>query len=213
MSHKHLFVLLGVGLGVFGVCERSWLVPALWLGGDFIVLGIAHARGWHRIFGKRPGGTLPLWSWIAFLPLLVFTYAVWHVLRLVSHEPAHHAVTKDLIIGRRLLRGEITGDFANFVDLTAEFTEPSAFRTAPGYISFSMLDGGATDVAALRDAIDRLRPGRTFIHCAQGHGRTGLFALALMLRNGSVKTVTEGLEKLKLVRPGVQLTAVQRRCI
>jgi hypothetical protein len=40
-----------------------------------------------------------------------------------------------------------------------------------------------------------------------------LFALALMLKSGAVKTVGEGLEKLKVVRPGINLAAIQRECI
>ncbi len=71
----------------------------------------------------------------------------------------------------------------------------------------------APEPSALREFVSRLRPGKTFIHCAQGHGRTGLFALGVMLKSGVTRTVSEGLEKLTSVRPGIRLTAVQRRCI
>jgi protein-tyrosine phosphatase len=150
---------------------------------------------------------------VLFLPFLLFVGAVWHIVRLVSREPAQNEPTDNLVIGRRLLPREINGEFANYVDLTAEFQEPQAIRNAPNYVSFPILDGAAPDSRAMREVIDRLRPGRTFIHCAQGHGRTGLFALALMLRTGCVKTAAEGLERLRAVRPGVSLSAAQQRCI
>ncbi|HUA66680.1 MAG TPA: hypothetical protein VME24_12590 [Alphaproteobacteria bacterium] len=213
MSHRHLLILLGLVLIAIGIFERGWLLLAMWLGADFLALGIAHARCFHRVLGKRADGSLPYWSWLVFLPYLLYMGAVWHILRLASREPAQNEVAGDLVIGRRLLPREIKGEFVNYVDLTAEFPEPPAIRKLPGYLSFPVLDGAAPDSGALRDAINLLRPGRTFIHCAQGHGRSGLFTLAIMLRAGSTRTVAEGLEKLRAVRPGVQLSAAQLRCI
>ncbi len=169
MSHRHLLILLGLVLIGTGLLERGWMLLAVWLGGGFLVLGIAHAWGYHHIFGKRANGSLPLWSWLVFLPFLLYTGAVWHVLRLISREPALNEVTEGLVVGRRLLPGEIKGDFENYVDLTAEFPEPRAIRNRAGYISFPVLDGAAPSSVALQDAIRRFRPGRTFIHCAQGH--------------------------------------------
>ncbi len=122
-------------------------------------------------------------------------------------------MTEGLVVGRRLLPGELDWEFANYIDLTAEFPEPLALRRSSGYLSFPILDGSAPDPTALRKVVDRLRSGKTFVHCAQGHGRSGLFALAVMLKSGAVRTVSEGLEKLKAVRPGISLTAVQCRCI
>jgi hypothetical protein len=213
MSHRHLLILLGLVLIPIELVERGWMLLAVWMGGDFLILGIAHARGFHRIFGKRPDGSLPLWSWLVFLPLLLYTSAVWHIFRMASLESAQNVITEDLVIGRRLLPGEIKGEFVNYVDLTAEFPEPVAIRWRDGYLSFPVLDGSAPRPDALREMMNRLRPGKTYVHCAQGHGRTGLFALAVLLKSGDVQTIDEGLEKLRRVRPGINLTAIQRRCI
>src|SRR5437764_633972 len=92
MSYRHLLTLLGVVLVVLGLVERGWLLVAIWLGCDFLVLGVAHGRGLHRVFGKRADGTLPLWSWLAFLPLLIYTTVVWHLIRLFSREPARNVL-------------------------------------------------------------------------------------------------------------------------
>jgi protein-tyrosine phosphatase len=185
----------------------------LWPGGDFLLVGIAHAAGAHRILGKRPDGTLPCWSWLVFLPLLLYTSAVWHVIRLVSREPSQNAVTGELTVGRRLLPFELHQDFDNYVDLTAEFPEPAAIRRSNSYCCFPILDGASPTPDALAEAVDRLQPGKTFIHCAKGHGRTGLFALAVLLRLKKARTVEDGLRLLKAARPGISLSRAQRKCI
>ncbi|MEW6159105.1 MAG: hypothetical protein AB1813_16895 [Verrucomicrobiota bacterium] len=213
MSHRHALILLGLVLIALGVFEGGWLLLAVWLGADFLAVGIAHARGAHRIFGKKPDGTLPTWSCFLFLPFLLYTSVVWHLIRIVSSEPAHNHVTEALLVGRRLLPGEIDGAFANYVDLTAEFAEPPQIRGYPGYLSFPILDGSAPHPDALHDILNRIKPGRTYVHCAQGHGRTGLFALALMLKWGAVKTISEGMERLRRVRPGIHLSPSQHKCI
>jgi protein-tyrosine phosphatase len=213
MSHRYLLILLGFGLMAIGIVERGWLLLILWLGADFLLLGIAHVRGVHRVFGKRQNGSIPLWSWLIFFPLLIYIAAVWHLIRFFSREPALNTVTSDLLVGRRLLSGECEGEFKNFVDLTAEFVEPSSIRKCPGYFCFPILDGAAPDTESLRRALSHLKPGRTFIHCAQGRGRTGLFALAVLLNSGAARTVEDGLRMLQVARPGIRLSREQRKCI
>ena len=213
MKHAILLIIPGLILTGIGLAERGWFLFASWLGLDFLAVGIAHFGGCHRIFGKHADGTLPFWSWLVFLPLLLYTGAVWNLIRLFSREPARHIVAPDLVVGRRLLASEVQEQFANYVDLTAEFVEPSAIRKSPAYICLPILDGSAPDPELLREAVKKLRPGKTFIHCAQGHGRTGLFSTALLLNTGQARTVTEALAKLQNVRPRIRLSRAQRRCI
>jgi protein-tyrosine phosphatase len=99
------------------------------------------------------------------------------------------------------------------VDLTAEFAEPLAVRLSPSYRSFPILDGSAPSPESLRAAVAGLREGRTFVHCAQGHGRTGLFALAVLLHQRVVPSVEDGLRMLTAARPGIRLNVEQRACI
>jgi hypothetical protein len=213
MSRGVVLLTLGLALIATGLIQGAWLFPTIWLGIDFVALGIAHIKGAHAIFGKRTDGSLPLWSWIVFLPLLLYTSAVWHISRLITREPAQNKLADDLVLARRLLPREPEGEFVNYIDLTAEFQEPLAIRRLPGYRCFPILDGGAPDPKALRKILSGLRPGRTLIHCAQGHGRTGMFTLALMLKSGAATSVTEGLEKLQSVRPRINLSNAQRKCI
>lgn len=212
MSYKYLLVLLGAVLVVLALAKGGWFLIALWFACNVLILGVAYARGSHRVFGKRSDGTLPFWSWAIFLPLLLYASAIWYLLRL-SREPAQTAVTEHLVIGRRLLGREFHGEFDNVVDLTAEFPEPLAIRSLESYRSFPILDGAAPAPEALWAAVANLRPGRTFVHCAQGHGRAALFALAFLLRTRVAHDVEDGLRKLSTVRPGVRLSREQRNCI
>ena len=214
MRHRPLLLLLGASLIACGLHEGGWLLFLfLWLGCNSLVLGAAYFLGAHGVYGKRPDGSLPLWSWVLFAPLLIYAFAVWRLLRLFIREPAFNSVTERLVLGRRLLASEMQNDFDNWVDLTAEFSEPRAIRQSRNYVSFPVLDGAAPAPEALARAIDRLRPGRTFVHCAQGHGRACLFALAFLLKSGQARDVEEGLRLLKAVRPRVTLNRAQRACI
>ena len=73
--------------------------------------------------------------------------------------------------------------------------------------------GAAPDPEALHAAVASLRPGRTFIQCVQGHGRIGLFALALLLHAGVARSVEEGLAMLSAARPGMRLNREQLQCM
>lgn len=198
---------------MLGAFERGWALLAVWPGCDLLALAFAHSRGAHRIFGKRPDGALPLWGWLIFVPMLSYMSAVWHLVRIFSREPARSVVTEQLVVGRRLLASELDGEFDNYVDLTAEFAEPSAIRRSPAYRSFPILNDAAPSPEALRVAVRSLRPGRTFIHCARGYGRTGLFALAVLLTSGVAHSVEDGLRMLRAVRPGIRLNREQHKCI
>ena len=65
----------------------------------------------------------------------------------------------------------------------------------------------------LTSTISRIRTGTTYIHCAQGHGRTGLFALALLSTRGKVDSFEDGFSCIKNVRPGIGLNKTQETFI
>ena len=213
MRYAFSLIALGCALVAIGVVQGGPMLVLVWLGGDFLLLGAAHWRAAHNIFGKRKSGELPGWSRLLFLPLLICNQTIWLLTRLFSSEAASNAVTENLSVGRRLVAGEIEPGFENYVDLTAEFSEPRAARRLPDYVCFPILDGAAPSQDALEAAIRKLRPGKTFIHCAQGHGRTGLFALAVLLSWGRVRDSEEGLRLLQAARPGIRLNRLQRLCI
>jgi hypothetical protein len=213
MRYSVSLIGLGLALIFLATAQGPWGLVLAWLGADFVAVGVAYPGRCHRVFGKRADGRIPVWSKAAFLPLLALTSAVWHLARCLSREPAHQRVHDGLVIGRRLLASELPGRFSNYVDLTAELEEPAPVRSLPGYLALPVLDASAPSPEALRAALDRLVPGPTFVHCAQGHGRTGLFALALLLSSGAVGTPEEGMRLLRELRPGIRLSPEQWRCI
>ncbi len=213
MGYKYLLPLLGLLLIIAGTVERGWAWLAVWLGCNLIALAFAHAKGVHRIFGKRPDGTLPLWAWLVFFPMLGYTLVVWHLHRIFSRKPPWSVITGQLVVGRRLLASELDGAFDNYVDLTAELTEPSAIRRLPAYRSFPILNDAAPSPEALRTAIRSLKPGRTFVHCGRGYHRSALFALAMLLTSGVAHSVEDGLRMLTAARPGMRLKRPQYKCI
>jgi hypothetical protein len=222
MKYALTLILLALVLCALGASAGRLAGPVwIWLGADFLLLGIAHARLASGLFGKRPDGTLPWWSWLVFLPLHVLHALVWRLYRLFRTEPAWHQVTATLVIGRRLRTREYFAqppgwgvhEFANYVDLTAEFTEPQALRQLPGYLAFPILDASAPPPEHLHTTIAQLRPGKTFVHCAQGHGRAALFSAAVLLTTGEARTIEEALTLLTRVRPAVYLNGGQRKCL
>jgi diacylglycerol kinase (ATP) len=213
MSYKYHLPLLGLLLIAAGTLERGWAWLAVWLGCDLLALAYAHAKGVHRIFGKRPDGTLPLWSWLVFFPVLGYTLIVWHLHRIFSRTPPWSVITGQLVVGRRLLASDLEGAFDNYVDLTAELTEPSAIRRLPAYRSFPILNDAAPSPEALRTAIRSLKPGRTFVHCGRGYHRSALFALAMLLTSGVAHNAEDGLRMLTAARPGIRLKRAQYKGI
>ncbi|MDB6053218.1 MAG: hypothetical protein JWN25_741 [Verrucomicrobiales bacterium] len=184
-----------------------------WMGICFCITGIAHAIGRHAIYGKQGNGKLTPWGWLLFFPFLSFTHFTWHVMRWISREPKISKVNDELFIGRRLLANEVDLRVANYLDLTAEFAEPIGVRKREGYRSFPILDGACPTPEALGGLVAGLPDGATFIHCAQGHGRTGLVPIALLLHRKQAKTVQKALQLLQDVRPGLALNRRQMKCV
>ncbi|MEI6514129.1 MAG: hypothetical protein WCO51_12785, partial [bacterium] len=140
---------------------------------------------------------------------MLYSEMVWHLVRVLSRESPIDNVSEDLVLGRRLRASEVPTGFSNYVDLTAETEDPASILKSDAYVAFPILDAGVPDRHALEKTVSGLRPGRTFVHCAQGHGRTGLFALALLAAHGQIKSFEEGMQKLRAVRPRLGLNGGQ----
>jgi protein-tyrosine phosphatase len=140
---------------------------------------------------------------------MLYSEFVWHLVRILSWENPIDEVSEDLVLGRRLRASEVPSGISNYVDLTAETEDLKTVRDSQTYVTFPILDAGVPDGRALAKALSVLRPGKTFVHCAQGHGRTGLFALALLAAGGQIGSFEEGMEKLNAVRPGLVLNGRQ----
>ncbi|HEY1120513.1 MAG TPA: hypothetical protein VGE67_02900 [Haloferula sp.] len=209
MKYAITFGVLSLVLDASSVLypEVRWLL--LWSALSFGMVAMGYAGIGPRVFGKSRDGRIPLPLKLLNLPYLVYTWAVWHLCRLLSREASFNQINDELVIGRRLLAKEAPEGFDHYVDLTAEFEEPAAIRARPGYRCLPILDASVPSLGELRSVVENAAAGRAFVHCAQGHGRTGLFALALLLHRKRVETIEEGVGLLQSLRPAVKLNRKQ----
>lgn len=214
MKHAALFFTLGTLLGMIPwLYGGGWTWVILWLAINMVILGVAYARRDASVFGKHANGTLSPERVLFFLPYLLFTWGIWR-LCLWLPEPKTHQINDKLTVGRRLVRHERPDGIAAILDMTAEFAEPATVRDGVRYISLSTLDACAPSAETLMATIRELKPDEhVFIHCAQGHGRTGLAAIALLLHRGTVSGIDEGLTMLRNIRPGIGLSKDQHACL
>lgn len=89
------------------------------------------------------------------------------------------------------------------MDLTAEFAEARAVRMGRHYLALPTLDTGVPSEGEFEQLVRKVAdwPGPVYIHCALGHGRTGLVAAAVMIAKGHAATVEESVVALTKARP------------
>lgn len=187
-------------------------VVSLWCTGAAVVLFLGYEENDPTCLGKHEDGRLPLMSWIVFLPYLVPLWTRQLFLTTLCRENANDKLLDGVFIGRRPTRAkEIPSGTTVCVDLAAEFPASRAELKYGGrYLSFPILEASVRSCEALIACIDSLPESGLYIHCAQGHGRTGFFSCALLLRRGTVKTLPQAEALVTRVRPGVKLRKAQR---
>ena len=79
---------------------------------------------------------------------------------------------------------------SHVVDLTGELPRLS-FHNKVQYICCPSLDRLLCDPVILADACQSLPESGVYIHCANGHGRSGLFAALYLVHNGMCKNIDE----------------------
>ncbi len=210
MTYAAKFGLLALMSAGAAVYTDVWAL--LWLAVDFALAALASRHADPALFGKRPDGGRSARSTGVMLPYLLLTWAVWHLSRWISREPAFAEVRPGLWIGRRLTGGEAAP--ANAVlDLTCEFAEAARHR-GPGYLTHPILDAHAPpDSDALVATFERLSwPAEPlYVHCAQGHGRTATVTAALLIWSGICPDAEAALAEIAAVRPDARPNAAQRR--
>ncbi|TWU62021.1 tyrosine-protein phosphatase [Crateriforma conspicua] len=212
MKYGLLFSFLAIAIAGVAVRTGSWSWLLLHPAFSFGLVGASYLLSKPEIFGKQPDGSRSTLALLLLLPYLAYVAIVWYVVRLVSRESKADALTDDLILSRRLLAKELPSEVASVVDLTCEFTEPIAKRPGVSYLCFPMLDGLGASSERLRTLAAEIieLPSPVLIHCAQGHGRTGLVAAAVLLVSGKARTAEEAIAMIQSVRPGVELNRMQR---
>jgi len=210
-SFKYAFSFLLISaLLVWLAIRHPWWSPwCVWGAFSFGYVSIAYMWIGPRALFKSREGRHPWWLRVLLAPFMFYTLVVWHVWRWLNPENATDRVGPDLILGRRQVGREFDAEVDYYVDLTSEFQDPPRLRQHPGYRCYPILDAMVPPEDKLAKWAAEVKDGTVFIHCAQGHGRTGTFALALLLARGEVRTYDEGLAKLQAVRPKLNLNARQ----
>lgn len=206
---------LAVGAVLFylGIVHGGAALPASWLGISFIMTGLGYATNNAGVYGKQATGKFSVWAMIVHLPFFIYTLILWHAVRRLLRENAYDRITENIVIGRRLLAAEYPDGIDTIVDLTAEFIEPAGIIGSVNYIALPILDASVPETDALNAAIEKIGEGNIYIHCAQGHGRTGLFTSILLIDRGVVSNFEEALALLKNKRPALTLTPQQKRFV
>lgn len=207
MKYGTLFLIFGIIFGLQAALLRGLYWLLVWPGVSFGLVGLAYLGLGPRIFGKRPTGTVAWYSVVVLLPYLLLTWFAWHLARHLSREDCCNEVVPGIFIGRRPLAAEVPDGITMIIDLTAEFPEQYGVRSGREYIAAPMLDTGTTTEIAFKSLVERIahRDGPVYIHCAQGHGRTGMVAAAVLVTEGRCTTVEEAVLRLRTVRPRLDL--------
>lgn len=198
---------VAMALIAFDVWIGIWwlfLGPAI----SLFVVSAGYFWGSAYLFGKRHDGSRSLFASTILLPYTLVAHVVWRIQTRLIREASFHIVNDKLIVARRLFGHEMPDDVEALLDLTSEFRDPSAIRAHAGYRCLPILDGGSISAKELIPALHNLTPSqgkRVLIHCANGHGRTGMAGAAWLILHGYATTADEAVAMLQRVRPGVKL--------
>ncbi|MCE9673569.1 tyrosine-protein phosphatase [Myxococcus stipitatus] len=215
MKYPFVFTTAAVLLAFLAIQLGGGWWFLLWPAMSFADVALAYAGVGPRMYGKQPDGRMHPVAVLVLLPWLLLTWGTWNLARKLSREPPHAEVVPGFFVGRRLLSGELPPGIATVLDLTSEFIEPHGVRTACRYVSLPVLDASTLPVDRVVPVLRDLAtlPGPLYIHCAQGHGRTGMMAAALLVARGQAHDARSALALIQRVRPGVRLSPVQERAL
>lgn len=215
MAFAVAFLLVALVFAAYAVTLGGWWWALLWPTVSFAVVATGYAGLGARVFGKRADGTHRPLHLVLLLPFLAVSALAWHLHRVIRRGQAWHEFSPGLFAGRRVFAHELPSGIDFIIDLTSEFRPPYGIRTARKYLFAPILDAEAPPDEVLRDVVAQIMnyPGRVYIHCAQGHGRTGLLAAAILLARGSASNAPEALAAVKTIRTGVDLRPCQLRAL
>jgi protein-tyrosine phosphatase len=184
----------------------GWILA--WPAVSLMGVALAYATGSARIFGKRRG-IVPVWAYVLFGP-----YLLGHRISWLLQTPGRTSCSQllpQLWIGRQPGRRDIEelkkrGVTAT-LDLTAEFSEPSALRRGADYFNLPTLDLTLPDTDSLRRAVEIInqtsqRGGVIYVHCALGYGRAAVVAAAYLLASGRAADADDAMKQVQSCRPG-----------
>lgn len=213
--YSFCFVIVAGAL-IFVASSGGMALVLLWPAASFGLVAVGYFLGSVRVFGKQRDGTIHPASQILLGPYLLLAHALWRLQICFTTEPAIHFVNASLLVGRRLGGREAPKNVSVICDLTCEFSEPATIRGKCRYICYPILDAGIAPVDELVQLAKSLPPSTDsplLIHCANGHGRTGMFAAIWLMVHGHAGGPDRAIKILKDARPGISLRRRQRMAV
>lgn len=184
----------------------------LWFTACAALVSHAYAENDPTAFGKEEDGSMPPLFTMGCLPYAAPLWIRQFAITRLSREPRWNTLADGIWIGRRPERpGDIPEGATVCVDLAAELPAARFLKNWSGrYVSFPILEASIRSADDLNTCIDNLPEKGLYIHCAQGHGRTGFFACALLLRRKLAASPADAEARVVAARPGVKLRQAQR---
>ncbi len=213
-----LYYLFGAGLlGAAALALGGWARALLWP-----ALGLAMAAGayfgWIDTLFRKENGRLPLSSRFLLAPLLL---GHWLSLRHYRRRAdPWNEVVPGLWMGRRLseleARRAVRRGVTAVLDLTAEFSEPAAFR-AVSYLNLPVTDLTAPGPEALKAAVafiqrERAR-GTVYVHCKIGYSRSAAAVGAWLRAAGIAPDPAGAVAVMRRARPSLVVRPEAERAI
>lgn len=186
-----------------------------WAGTSFLLIGAAYAGLGARVLGKRTNGRLQWWTVMLLLPFFLLIWVTWWLARLFSRENCCDEIVPGLWLGRYPLPGEVPERASRVVDLAAEFPRLQRTTGSREYISLPTLDAGVPERQAFLDVVQAIVASSecTYIHCAQGHGRSAIVMAAVLIAKGLAADVESAERQIRERRPGVKLNRRQQKFV
>eukprot|EP01102_Stenamoeba_stenopodia_P008196 TRINITY_DN2337_c0_g2_i1.p1 TRINITY_DN2337_c0_g2~~TRINITY_DN2337_c0_g2_i1.p1 ORF type:complete len:273 (-),score=47.88 TRINITY_DN2337_c0_g2_i1:553-1371(-) len=155
---------------------------------------------------------------IFMFPFLLLVWLVWYSRAATTSDPSSQHIVEKWYIGRQPLRhADLPHNTAMVVDLSSEFGRLYSLRKSSiKYRCISSLDTSPPPDHKLGRYIKIMKEaiavdGNVFIHCANGHGRSAAFLVAVMWMSGYSPSLSEAEKTLKSIRPSIRIRAGQRR--
>ncbi|MGE3804348.1 MAG: hypothetical protein AB7K24_06725 [Gemmataceae bacterium] len=213
MLYGFFFLVVAVWSIALAIDRGGWTLLLVWPGMSFGIVSGAYLGLGPGVFGKRDDGKLAWWAMAPSAPYLLLTWLIWYAYRFRGE--CWNEIVPGLFLGRRAWPGELPEEVDLVVDLTCEFGEPRGVIAGRSYLCLPTLDARVPHEGRFRELIERVAawPGKAYVHCAMGHGRSGTTVMGVLLARQVVATVAEAEAMVRRGRPGVRLKPVQRRLL
>ena len=212
MKYGIFFLVISGGFLLYGYRLGLWYGLLFWPALAFGIVAAGYLGVGARIFGKQSDGTLSPIARTILLPYLLYAWTVWQLSRLLRREACWNEIAPGLFIGRRAYARELPTDVRSVIDLTAEFAEPLGVRKGRRYVCLPTLDAMVPQEERLLELVETFAdlPKSVYVHCAEGHRRSGTLAAAILLRYEMANDLPDAIDLLRAARPGVRLNGPQR---